>query len=273
MSKALLVVSFGTSFKETREKTICALEEDMRKAFPDRKFYRAWTSNRIIKKVAVTEGLKVDTIEEAILHMKADGITDVLVQSTHMTDGFENSRLEKLLKDVRNGFEKVALGMPMLVSEEDIDYMSEVVMSEFDEVRAKDAVLLLMGHGSPVKGEVEGYDPETDPNRVYVLQEESFRRLGYDNVFVGTVEAVPALDDKLAEIKEAFPAPGKVYIAPYLIVAGDHANNDMAGDSEDSWKNRVAALGYEAVPVLKGLGEYPKVRSRFVEHARAAVEI
>ena len=109
MKKALLVVSFGTSFKDTREKTICAIEEDLRKAFPDRKFYRAWTSNRIIKKVAVTEGLKVDTIEEAVLHMKADGITDVLVQSTHMTDGFENNRLKKLLEDVKGGFDRVCL--------------------------------------------------------------------------------------------------------------------------------------------------------------------
>ena len=100
MEKALLVVSFGTSFKETREKTICALEQDLRDAFPDRAFYRAWTSNIIIKKIAKTEGLHVDTIEEAVLHMKADGVKDVLVQSTHMTDGYENNRVLKLLDDV-----------------------------------------------------------------------------------------------------------------------------------------------------------------------------
>ena len=273
MKKALLVVSFGTSFKETREKTICALEEDLRKAFPDRDFYRAWTSNRIIKKVGEKEGLKVDTIEEAVLHMKADGVTDVLVQSTHMTDGYENDRLKKLLEDVKDGFEKIAMGKPMLVSTEDIDYMSEAVLASFPDVKDSSAALVLMGHGSPVKGEKEGYDPDHDPNKVYVDQEESFRRLGYSNVFVGTVEATPTLDDTIADLKAAFPAPGKVYIAPYLIVAGDHATNDMAGDEPDSWKNRIAAEGYEAVPVIKGLGEYPRVRARFVEHAMEAEEL
>lgn len=273
MKKALLVVSFGTSFRETREKTICALEEDLRRAFPDRDFYRAWTSNRIIKKVGETEGLKVDTIEEAVLHMKADGVTDVLVQSTHMTDGYENDRLRRLLEDVKSGFDRIAMGKPMLTSEKDIDYMSEAVAADFDEVKKGNAALVLMGHGSPVKGEIEGYDPEQDPNRVYVEQEESFHRLGYDRVFVGTVEAVPALDDTLKDLKASFPAPGKVYVAPYLIVAGDHATNDMAGDGPDSWKNRIAAEGYEVVPVIKGLGEYPRIRDRFVEHAREAEEL
>lgn len=273
MKKALLVVSFGTSFKETREKTICALEEDLRKAFPDRDFYRAWTSERIIKKVAEKEGLKVDRIEEAVLHMKADGVTDVLVQSTHMTDGYENDRLKKLFEGVKDGFEKISFGRPMLTSPEDIDYMSEAVLKEFGDVKNKDAALVLMGHGSPVKGEMEGYDPDHDPNRVYVDQEKSFRKLGYDNVFVGTVEAVPTLEDTIADLKAGFPAPGKVYIAPYLIVAGDHATNDMAGDDPDSWKNMIAKEGYEVVPVIRGLGEYPHVRERFVEHAIEAEEL
>lgn len=273
MKKALLVVSFGTSFKETREKTICALEQDLRDAFPDRVFYRAWTSNRIIKKVGEVEGLKVDTIEEAVLHMKADGVTDVLVQSTHMTDGYENNRLLRLLTDVKDSFERVALGKPMLVCEDDIDYMSEAVLTEFPDVKDGSAALVLMGHGSPLKGEKEGYDPEDDPNKVYRAQEASFRKLGYDNVFVGTVEATPTLEDTVEELKAGYPAPGRVYIAPYLIVAGDHANNDMAGDQPDSWKNVIAAAGYDTVPVVKGLGEYPGVRARFVDHARAAEEI
>ena len=273
MKKALLVVSFGTSFKETREKTICALEQDLRDEFPDRDFYRAWTSNMIIKKVERTEGLSVDTLEEAILHMKADGVTDVLVQPTHMTDGFENDRMNKVLKDVKDSFDRIAVGKPMLVTEEDIDYMSEAVLTEFPEVKAGKAALVLMGHGTPVKPGEKGYDPAEDPNKVYPDQENSFRKLGYDNVFVGTVEATPTLEDTIERIKASFPAPGKVYIAPYLIVAGDHANNDMAGDSPDSWKNVIASEGYEVEPVIKGLGEYPQVRARFVAHAREAEEI
>lgn len=273
MEKALLVVSFGTSYKETRDKTICALEQDLRDAFPDRAFYRAWTSNIIIKKIAKTEGLHVDTIEEAILHMKADGVKDVLMQSSHMTDGYENDRVMKLMKDVKEGFDKVACGKPMLVTEEDIDYMSEAVMAEFPEVKEGKAALVLMAHGTPVKAGEKGYNPESDPNQVYLDQEASFRKLGYGNVFVGTVEATPTLEDTLASLKAAVPAPAKVYIAPYLIVAGDHATNDMAGDEPDSWKNVIAAEGYEAVPVVKGLGEYPKIRARFVRHAKEAEEI
>ena len=273
MDKALMVVSFGTSFKETREKTICALENDLKEAFPDRKFYRAWTSNRIIKKVKETEGLDVYTIEEAIDHMKEDGIKDLLVQPTHMMYGYENARLAKLLEEKKTDFDRIAVGLPMLMSDEDIDFMSEAVMSEYEEVKAGEAALVLMGHGSPGGPDKTVKTPDDDPNKVYRDQEGSFHKLGYDKVFVGTVEAVPTVEDVITEIKEAFPAPGKVYLAPYLIVAGDHATNDMAGDDPDSWKNLIKAEGYEAVPVIKGLGEYPEVRKRFVEHAREAKEI
>ncbi len=273
MKKALLVVSFGTSFKETREKTICALEQDLRDRFPDRAFYRAWTSNRIIKKVAETEGLIVDKLEEAVLHMKADGVDDVLVQPTHMTDGFENDRMMKLLREVKDSFSVVRAGKPMLVTEDDIDYMSESVLADFPEVKAGKAALVLMGHGTPVKPGEKGYEPESDPNKVYAVQENSFRKLGYDKVFVGTVEAVPTLEDTLEKLTAEYPAPGRVYVAPYLIVAGDHANNDMAGDGPDSWKNVIAGKGYEVIPVIRGLGEYPKIRARFVKHAEEAEEI
>ncbi len=273
MKKALLVVSFGTSFKETREKTICALEQDLRKEFPDRDFYRAWTSRIIIKKIAKTEGLIVDNLEEAMLHMKADGVTDVLVQPTHMTDGYENDRMKKVLLDFKDSFDVIRVGKPMLVCEDDIDYMSEAVLTEFPEVKEGKAALVLMGHGTPLKCDGKEYDPENNPNKVYPAQTSSFRKLGYDKVFVGTVEATPTLDDTIRDLKTAFPAPGKVYISPYLIVAGDHANNDMAGDEPDSWKNVIAAEGYEVVPVVKGLGEYPGIRARFVEHAREAEEL
>ena len=273
MKKALMVVSFGTSFKETREKTICALEQDLRDEFPDRDFYRAWTSNIIIKKIARTEGLIVDRLEEAMLHMKADGVTDILVQPTHMTDGYENDRMIKVLKDFQDSFDRITVGKPMLVTEDDIGYMSNAVLDEFPEVKEGKAALVLMGHGTPVKPGEKGYDPKEDPNKVYLDQEASFRKLGYDNVFVGTVEATPTLEDTLAKLKAAYPAPYKVYITPYLIVAGDHANNDMAGDEPDSWKNVIAAEGYEVVPVVRGLGEYPGIRARFVEHARQAKEL
>ena len=281
MSKAILVVSFGTSYKETREKTICALEQDLKDAFPDRQFYRAWTSNRIIRKVKEVEGLEVDTIEEAVDRMKADGVTDVLVQPTHMMYGYENARLMKLLEEKKAGFNVIRVGAPMLVSQEDLDYMSKAVADEFDEVRSGEAALVLMGHGSPGGPDKSVKTPDDDPNKVYLDQEDSFRKLGYNKVFVGTVEAVPALEDVIAKLDAEFGkrqsedsgTKGKVYLAPYLIVAGDHATNDMAGDSPDSWKNVLTGAGYEVVPVIKGLGEYPEVRARFVEHAEKAEQI
>ena len=161
MSKALLVVSFGTSFRETREKTICALEQDLQEAFPDRKFYRAWTSNRIIKKVREVEGLEVDTIEEAVDRMKADGVTDVLVQPTHMMYGYENARLAKLLEEEKAGFDVIRLGSPMLVSEEDIDFMSEAVMSQYEEV----------ANGLMVD---EPYAPDFNTEEYAALKEQGF---------------------------------------------------------------------------------------------------
>lgn len=266
MKKALLVVSFGTTHKETREKTIVRIEDDLRQAFPDRDFYRAWTSPMIIKRIEKNEGIHVDTVEEALERMIADGAEDILVQPTHIMNGFENSRMRSVIGDaISNGFSgKVSLGEPALTSKADMLAMADAVMDEIPEAEEEGSALVLMGHGSP-----------GGPNEVYLEQQDAFREKGYERVFIGTVEAEPSLDDVIAELKKVNEETGnieKLYLAPFLVVAGDHALKDMTGDADDTWEKRLEAEGFDVVPMLRGLGEYKGVRALFEEHAKDAGE-
>ena len=253
--KALLVISFGTTFNDTREKTIDAIEQDLREAFPDRKFYRAWTSSFIRKRLLSRDGVEIDGPGEAFERMKADGVTDVLIQPTHIMPGEEFGKIISAIEDASHGLDRVRVGLPMLSSDEDLREAATCMMSHFpeDEKRA----LILMGHGSPA-----------GPNDIYVKLEETFKSMGHDSVFVGTVEAEPGLEDML--IKTEASGKGEVVLTPLLIVAGDHATNDLAGDEPDSWKSVFTSKGFDVECVVKGLGEYEDIRQIFVRHAREA---
>ena len=306
MEKALLVVSFGTSHMGTCDETIGAIENYLAKAMPHRKLYRAWTSRFIIKKLKERDGIEIDTVDRAIDRMIADGIKDLLVVPTHMIGGSENDKMRGMIRERLVGshgeketvtetsggdesetgisgydgaeaspFERVRISGPLLDKADDLERLVEAVAGELltgDPAREK--TLVLMGHGS-------GDKPKA--NDIYVRLEEEFHRQGYPNVFVGTVEGQPGLDHVLDKITSK-----KVMVAPLMIVAGDHAVNDMAGDDPASWKNRIAAgreadAGAEAdgrpgvkddsrtvIPVLRGLGSYPGVQAMFLDRAVAA---
>ena len=263
--KALLVVSFGTSYETTRQVTIDAIETDLAAAYPDRKLYRGWTS-RMIVKILRKRGIHFDTLEEAVERMRRDGITDVLVQPTHIISGGENDRMLKILQENAAFFDHITVGRPLLDTEEDRRELAQILASELLPESASSGLcsLVLMGHGSSDKQEA---------NRIYPLMEQAFRKSGHDNVFVGTVEGEPTVEDILNALGPAKDPSHTVYLTPMMIVAGDHANNDMAGEEDDSWKNRIAALGYRVVPILKGLGEYPKVRNMICRHAAEAEKL
>ena len=258
--KALLVVSFGTSYPETRERTIGAIERKLAERFPDRDVHRAWTSQFLIKRVAKAEGIQVETPEQAMQRLAEEGVGDLIVQPTHLSDGYENQRMLETVRGFAGRFEKLAAGRPLLATEEDRDFTAQIMSRICLGKGAEDRALLLMGHGS-----------EKHPVPVYRQLQEKIEERGMDNVFVGTVEGEPDFE----EAKRRLDCSGyrKVVLAPLMIVAGDHARNDMAGSGPESWQNRLEAAGYETEVIMAGLGEYPQVQEMFVRHAAEAERI
>lgn len=253
---AILAVSFGTSHNPTRAVTIDAIENDIRASFPDYPLYRAWTSKVIISKLKKRDGLSIDTVEEALERMLADGVTDLIVQPTHVINGFENDLMKQDVLARSADFRSISFGTPLLSGEEDNRKIAEIISEEFCGP-GPDTALVLMGHGT-----------DHYANSVYAALDYRFKDMGHPNIFVGTVEAYPSLDSVIRALSAQ--KPRKIFLAPLMIVAGDHAINDMAGDDEDSWKSRLEAEGYQVVPVLKGLGEYPKIRRLFIHHIEEA---
>lgn len=252
MKKAILAVSFGTSHHDTRKVTIDAIEGEMQAAFPDYPLYRAWTSKMIIRKLKERDQIHINTVKEAMEQMRMDGITDVLIQPTHVINGIENDLMKEDALSYREYFHSISLGDPLLTSEQDSLRVIEAITQEFSDLQ-KDEVLVLMGHGTTHFS-----------NSVYAALDYTFKDRGFPNIFLGTVEAYPSMET-LLKMVNAY-GPSKVILAPFMIVAGDHAKNDMAGDDPDSWYSQFKAAGYEVRPVIKGLGEYPGIRKLFVEH-------
>lgn len=254
----ILVVSFGTSYPDTRKKTIDAIENRIQEAYPHAQVVRAWTSGMIIRKLKNRDNYHVNTVKEAMEQMVSQGIKQVFIQPTHVINGIEN---EQMIKDVlafENQFDEILFGAPLLTSEEDSCQVIEALMEEMGEI-PEDMALVFMGHGTTHYA-----------NTVYAALDYRMKDMGYKNVFLGTVEAYPSLDTMKRRLREG--GYKKVILAPFMIVAGDHARHDMASDEEDSWKYALEKEGYEISCVLKGLGEYKGIQELFLEHIRSASE-
>lgn len=252
--QAILVVSFGTSHAGTRARTIEAIEQDIRDAFPEWPVYRAWTSKVIIDKLR-TEGYEIDTVEEALERMEKDGIKRVIVQPTHVLDAMEHKQMKVIAFSNMHKFEYMAFGAPLLRNnDEELDHLVKAVMEEFSGLE-DDTALVFMGHGTNL-----------DDHGVYAALEERFHKTGYENVFVGVMGEQSTLDILKNRVEER--GYRKVILAPFLIVAGRHATKDMAGAQDNSWKSQFAMAGFDVTCLMKGLGEYPSIRRIFVEHAR-----
>ena len=256
--KAILVVSFGTSYEHTRKMTIDAIEEAIGNAHPGYRIYRAWTSKMILKKLKKRDNIHYDTVTEAFQRMRDDGITDVVVQPTHVINGIENDLMTQEALAFRTDFHSILFGDPLLTTHEDSNYMIEAIRSEFSGL-ADDEVLVLMGHGTTHYS-----------NSIYAALDYMFKDHGYPNIFLGTVESYPSMESLLHMIREY--QPRRVVLAPFMIVAGDHAQNDMAGDDPESWRCQIEAAGFPVSCVLKGLGEYESVRKLFLQHVEAAIK-
>ncbi len=260
MSKALLVISFGTSYEETRKRTLEEIEKTLTEAFSDRAFYRAWTSGRILKKLRTAGGPIYDTLDEALERMERDGVTDVLAQPTFMVDGYEMQMSLEKLRSRRPRFDRMTVGKPLLAEREDIEKLAALLERHYGGAVGPDEMLALMGHGS-----------NDMASNVYSVLEDCFRRDGFERFCVGTVEFNPGFVHVLDAVEKR--RPRRVTLAPMMVVAGDHATNDMAGEEDDSWKKQLERKGLETRCVLQGMGEYPEIREMYLDHANAAAEI
>jgi len=256
--KVILVVSFGTSYNDTRENTIGAIEKQITAQYPDYEVRRAFTSQIIIDKLSSRDGLEIDNLPQAMERLVSDGIGTLVVQPTHVMNGYEYEEMMEAVSPYEDRFASVKYGAPLLSSVEDYEKVIAALVKDLGSI-PKDEAVVFMGHGT-----------HHFANATYAALDYMLKDLGYNNIFVGTVESYPSLDTVLKKVGEY--GAKKVTLLPLMIVAGDHATNDMAGDEEDSWKTAFKSKGYEVNCVLKGLGEYQAIRDIYAEHVDAAIK-
>ncbi len=255
----LLVVSFGTSYNDNRRMTIGAIEEKLESSFPEYSVRRGFTSQIIIDHVKKRDNVVIDNVKESLERAVNNGVKNLVIQPTHLMNGLEYNDLVEEVANYSDAFEKVAIGEPLLTSEEDFQAVMKAITEATKEYDDGETAICFMGHGT-----------EADSNSVYVKMQDMLTEAGYKNYYVGTVEASPSLDDVLAKVQAG--EYKKVVLQPLMIVAGDHANNDMAGEEEGSWKKTFEDAGYEVECVVKGLGEMEAIQDILVKHAKAAAD-
>ena len=275
----LLVVSFGTSFNDSRVADIKGIEDALQEANPDWSVRRAFTAQIIINHIQAREGEKIDNMTQALDRAVANGVKNLVVQPTHLMHGAEYDEMCEALEQYKDKFESVAIAEPMLgevgsdatVINADKEAVAKAITaaavadSGFESVdAAKEAgtAFVFMGHGTAHVAKV-----------TYSQMQAQMQQLGYENVFIGTVEGEPE-ETSCEAVIEAVKAAGytNVILRPLMVVAGDHANNDMAGSEDDSWKTMFEAAGFTVDCQIAGLGEIADVQALYVAHTKAAID-
>lgn len=268
--KSILVVSFGTSYNDARVANIESVENRIKESFKDYEIRRAFTSEIIIKKLAERDKLMIDTPEQALDKLKNEGFTQVLVQPLHIITGAEYDDVINVVNkyQANNSFKKIAVGRSILYSlggkySDGREYPNSYAMAvealkKQLPTLTSDTAVVLMGHGSPHPSDAS-----------YACFQNVLRDSGLDNVLVGTVEGYPGLDDVKKVLKEK--KIKKVILMPFMLVAGDHANNDMNGDEDDSWKSQLKKEGYVVEAYMHGLGENPAFQEMYVNNVKDAL--
>ena len=274
----LLVVSFGTSFNDSRAQDIKGIEDALAAAYPEWSVRRAFTAQIIINHVQARDGEKIDNMEQALERAVANGVKNLIVQPTHLMHGAEYDEMVEALEAYKDKIEHIAIAEPMLgevgsdatVINADKEAVAKAIVDAavadggFESVAAaKDAgtAFVFMGHGTAHVAKV-----------TYSQMQSQMATLGYENVFIGTVEGEPE-ETSCASVIEAVKAAGytTVVLRPLMVVAGDHANNDMAGSDDDSWKSMMEAAGLTTVCQIAGLGRLKAVQQLYVAHSAAAM--
>lgn len=248
---ALLVVSFGTTYKQTRQKTIAATEQAFQRAFPEADVFRAFTSKIVISRIQQHEGVVVATPAQALEKIQAAGYDTLYVQSLHLIPGIEYHQLLQQVRKVTPAFKQVVIGKPLLETFE--DYQQVVTfLEQLHQPLDKNAAVLFMGHGT-------AHHAFT----AYACLDHMLRGTRH---YVGAVESYPDIDLELTRLK----ANGitKVTLQPLMLVAGNHAHQDMASTQPESWRSKLEAAGIKVASDLTGMGEYPEIQNLFIAHLK-----
>ena len=277
----LLVVSFGTSFNASRAADIKGIEDTLQAAYPDWSVRRAFTAQIIINHVQARDGEKIDNMQQAMDRAVANGVKNLVVQPTHLMHGAEYDEMMEMIDSYRDKFESVAVAEPLLgevgadaaVINSDKEAVAKAITAaavkdagfdSLDAAAAEKTAFVFMGHGTSHTAKIS-----------YSQMQTTMQTLGYDNVFIGTVEGEPE-ETACENVIEAVKAAGytKVVLRPLMVVAGDHANNDMAGADDDSWLSEFKASGaFEEVDTqIAGLGEISDIQQLYIAHTKAAIE-
>lgn len=257
--KELLVVSFGTSYNDSRRETIGAIEGAMEDAFPDYSVRRGFTSNIIIDHIESRDGETIDDVKEALDRAVDNGVKTLVVQPTHLMNGHEYTDLSDAVSEYADSFDQIAMGQPLLSSDEDYEKVITAITDATSEYDDGKTAIVFMGHGT-----------SADSNEDYTAMQNKLTADGYENYYITTVEATPTTADVIEEIKDK--GYTKVVLRPLMVVAGDHANNDMAGEDSDSIKSQFEAAGYEVTCIVEGLGQLTAIQDLYVAHAQAAID-
>ena len=253
--KELLVVSFGTSYNDSRRLTIGAIENAMEEAFPEYAVRRGFTSQIIIDHVKSRDNVSIDNVKQALDRAVENGVKTLVIQPTHLMDGLEYHELVDEVAQYSDAFENLAIGKPLLTSEADFQAVEQAITEATAEYDDGKTAICFMGHGT-----------EAASNAVYETLQDQLTQSGHENYYIGTVEAEPSLDTVLSAVQKG--TYERVILVPLMIVAGDHANNDMAGEEADSWKSTFEAAGYQVECLLNGVGELESIQKILVEHAQ-----
>lgn len=254
MEKGIIVTSFGTSYKETRELCIDSIENRIKDEFKDSLVLRAFTSRMVINKLKKRDNYHVDNPTQALEKMKKNGIKDIFIQPLLIIEGIE---YEKILREARdfikeNNEVNITIGRPLLSFESDYDKVAEAL--NLDKINGYQ---VYMGHGS---------DHRTDIS--YKKLEDNIRNKGNENIFIATVEGKRTIEDVFLELKDI--SIDRVLLKPFMLVAGDHARNDMASDEDHSWKSILEKSGIKVDVEIKGLGQIKEIQDIFIDHLRIA---
>ncbi|HAK74217.1 MAG TPA: sirohydrochlorin cobaltochelatase [Sporomusaceae bacterium] len=265
--KAIVVVSFGSTYEETVKKSIESTENKIRTAFPGYDVFRAFTSRMVIRRLS-ERGIQVDTEKQAIERLQAEGYQEVYVQPLHIVAGEEYDKVKKIVVEYAHAkdkaFERIVIGRPLLFymgqEEKPDDYLIviDAVKNQLAKLE-KDQAIVFMGHG--------GVHPA---NAAYAVLQMKLEQAGLEHAYVYTVEGFSSLDNVLEKLQKQ--QVRKVALLPFMLVAGDHAQNDMAGDEPDSAKSQLLAAGFEVEAYLYGLGENAAIQDIYVQHLRDAMQ-
>ena len=259
IKKEILMVSFGTSYCDSCEITIGAIENAMKRNFSEYTVKRAFTSQMIIDILAQRDNIKIDNVQQALDKAVAEGVQILIVQPTHLMSGYEYIGMVNTLEKYKHKFQKLQVAQPLLTSDADFQKVMEAITFETSAYDDDQTAICFMGHGT-----------EAEANEVYARLQTMLKNNGYKNYFIATVEATPTLENIMTQIHKG--SYKKVVLQPLMVVCGDHANNDMAGEEEGCWKMEFEKAGYEVKCILRGLGELKNIQNIYVQHTQEAID-